>query len=142
MKKTLLFFTLVLCGIFTDTSAQIEKPLRLTVTFSFNIAAPRQDCNSGFGLCFTGVSLKVREVNAGITIVGNTLNIYISRTQIDPQLENELMGLSAFPIVAGTVIPLEIARRAGLHDEIALIPGQYPMLISDEYFIIPCRMEE
>ncbi|MBK9400017.1 MAG: hypothetical protein IPN36_03910 [Bacteroidetes bacterium] len=112
------------------------------MTFSFNIAAPRQDCNSGFGLCFTGVSLKVREVNAGLTIVGNTVNIYISRAQIDPQLDNELMGLSTFPIVAGTIIPLEIARKAGLHDEIALVPGQYPIQKSEEYFIIPCRMEE
>ncbi|MBK9402073.1 MAG: hypothetical protein IPN36_14870 [Bacteroidetes bacterium] len=74
--------------------------------------------------------------------MGNTVNIYISRAQIDPQLENELMGLSAFPIVAGTIIPLEISRKAGLHDEIALVTGQYPMLISEEYFIIPCRMEE
>jgi len=142
MKKALIFLTILLSGIVNKTAAQIEKPLKLTVTLNFNIAAPRQDCNSGFGLCFTGVSLKVREVNAGLTIVGNTLNIYISRAQIDPQLDNELMGLSAFPIVAGTVIPLEIARKAGLHDEVALIPGQYPMLISDEYFIIPCRMEE
>ncbi len=142
MKKAIFLLTIVLSGIFSDTSAQIEKPLRLTVTFSFNIAAPRQDCNSGFGLCFTGVSLKVREVNAGLTIVGNTVNIYISRAQIDPQLDNELMGLSTFPIVDGTIIPLEIARKAGLHDEIALVPGQYPIQKSEEYFIIPCRMEE
>lgn len=142
MKKALLFLTIFLTGILSETAAQIEKPLKLTVTFNFNIAAPRQDCNSGFGLCFTGVSLKVREVNAGLTIVGNTINIYISRAQIDPQLDNEMMGLSAFPILPGTIIPLEIARKAGLHDEVALRPGQYPMLIREEYFIIPCQMEE
>lgn len=140
MKKRILFISLLLIG-FTQTGfAQAEK-FKFTWTFRFEIASYSQDCNSGLGLCFIPPKFHFRTVEAGVTKEERSISFHFIRASIHHELERELSRITQFPIREGTILPLEISRKLGDSSEVELKPGNYPMLIDDEYITITCLVD-
>lgn len=128
------FFNIQIC------SAQVER-FKFTWTFHFDIASYSSNCEGGLGLCFVPPNFNFRTVEAGITSEGRNIQFHLNRATINETIERELLSHTQFPIQEGTVLPREASRKLGFTHEVEIKPGNYPLLITDDYITITCLME-
>ena len=56
-------------------------------------------------------------------------------------LENELLHLQSFNMEEEAHLPMDIVNKIGMTREVTIIPGRYPIQISDDYISITCAIE-
>jgi len=137
MKKNILLPLLFLLGFSLTAAAQTEQP---KPTIKVKIASPRKDCDSGLNFC-ASVDYHFRQVDAGITFKANQIQFHLLRRTMDETLEKELLGLIQFTIEEETHLPFEIVSKIGLTNEVTILPGRYPIDITDDYISISCEIE-
>ena len=138
MKKNILLQLLFLLSISLTCFAQAERPKPM---FTLKIASPQKDCESSLGYCFIYNHYKSREVNAEIVCHANQIQFHLERSTMHETLENELLHLHQFHIEEETTLPMDITNKIGLTKEVTIIPGRYPIQISDDYITITCAIE-
>jgi hypothetical protein len=137
MKKNILLQLLFLLSFSLTCIAQADRP---KPTFKVKIASPRKDCDGGLNICAT-VDYNFRQVNAGITTKENQIQFHLERSTMHETLENELLHLHQFHIEEETQLPMDITNKIGMTREVTIIPGRYPIEISDDYISITCAIE-
>jgi hypothetical protein len=138
MKKIILLQLLFLLSISLTCVAQADRPKPI---FKVKIASPRKDCDSGLNFCVTYDIYHFRQVNAGINVNEHQIQFHLERSTMHETLENELIHLHQFHIEEETTLPMDISSKIGLTSEVTIIPGRYPIQISDDYIAITCAIE-
>ena len=80
-------------------------------------------------------------MDAGITTKENQIQFHLERSTMHETLENELLHLHQFHIEEETTLPMDITNKIGMMREVTILPGRYPIQISDEYISITCAIE-
>lgn len=137
MKKLILLQLLFLLITAHICNAQAEKP---KIIFKCKIASYNKDCESGLGICFL-YEIHYRTVNSYISAEGNKIQLQLQRSNMDENLESELLHSNRFPIEEGIILPMDICLRIGLREETTLKQGYYPIKVSDDYFTIECEID-
>lgn len=137
MKKIILLQILFLFSVSLTCSAQADRPKPI---FKIKIASPRKDCDSGLNFCAT-LEYTFRQANTGITVKENKIQFHLERSTMHESLENELLHLHQFHIEEEATLPMDITNKIGLTREATLIPGRYPIEISDDFISITCAIE-
>ena len=137
MKKYILLQLLFLLSISFTCVAQADRPKPI---FKVKIASPRKDCDGGLNICVT-VDYNFRQVNTGITTKENQIQFHLERSTMHETLENELLHLQSFNMEEEAHLPMDIANKIGMTREVTIIPGRYPIQISDDYITITCAIE-
>ncbi|MBK9637073.1 MAG: hypothetical protein IPO63_04380 [Bacteroidetes bacterium] len=138
MKKNILLQLLFLLSFSLTCVAQAD---RSKITYKLTIASPQRDCDGGLGICITFNVANKRQVDAGITSKENHIQFQLHRSTMNESLEKELLHLLQFSIEEETQLPMDIANKIGLTREVTIIPGRYPIEISDDYITITCAIE-
>ena len=138
MKKNILLQLLFLLVISHTCVAQADRP---KPTYKVKIASPRKDCESGLNFCVIFDIYHFRQVDAAVTSTENQIQFHLLRSTMHETLENELLHLSKFIIEEETPLPMDIATKIGMAREVTIIPGRYPIQISDDYISISCAIE-
>ena len=126
MKKIILLQLLFLFSLSLTCVAQAD---RSKITYKLTIASPQRDCDGGLGFCITFNVANKRQVDAGITSTENQIQFHLLRSTMNEILEEE------------TPLPMDIATKIGMTREVTIIPGRYPIQISDDYISITCAIE-
>ena len=138
MKKYILLQILFLLSISFTCIAQADRP---KPTFKVKIASPRKDCDGGLNFCVTYDIYHFRQVDAGITSTENQIQFHLLRSTMNETLENELLHLQSFNMEEEAYLPMDIVNKIGMTREVTIIPGRYPIQISDDYISITCAIE-
>jgi hypothetical protein len=138
MKKIILLQLLFLLSISLSCVAQADRP---KPTIKVKIASPKKDCDGGINFCVTYDIYHFRQVDAGITLKENQIQFHLLRNTMNETLENELLHLQSFNMEEETQLPMDIVTKIGLTREVTIIPGRYPIQISDDYITITCAIE-
>ena len=138
MKKYILLQLLFLLSISLTCVAQAD---RSKITYKVKIASPQRECEGGLGFCLTFNHYKSREVDAEIVCNTNQIQFHLLRSTMNETLEKELLHLLQFTIEEETQLPMDITTKIGMTREVTIIPGRYPIQISDDYITITCAIE-
>lgn len=140
MKKSLLILLVLLTNITLSSQAQTDKPIKIKITLSVEIAAPRRDCLSGFGFCNFSAS-PGRIASTGFNLENGIITMYFDRSKMGDALENEFRNAKLFPIDASSKLPSTVWLKLGERNERTLKPGNYVIESTPEYFIVNIPIE-
>lgn len=140
MKKSLLILLVLLTNITLSSQAQTDKPIKIKITISVEIAAPRKECLSGFGFCNLSAT-PGRIASTGFNLEGGIITMYFNRSTMGDALENEFRNSKVFPIDASSKLPSNIWTKLGERNERTLKPGNYIIESTPDYFIVNIPIE-
>ncbi len=140
MKKLLLFLLISILGSGMQAEAQNQRPIKIRITLSFDVAAPRRDCQSGFGICHFNAS-PGRMVSTGLNIENGALVFYFNRSTMSDVVAAEFIRNTYFPVDDATTIDADVWAKLGERNERSLRPGNYKIETTADYYIVSVPLE-
>jgi hypothetical protein len=146
MKKTILSLLCILysftgfCGnIENESSVTLLKPIRIRI--AFDIAAPRFDCETGFGICkpsggFGRLGGEGRTVSGEAYIENGVFVLNLQREYITERMQDELTQIDYFNTDDDIAIPQIWLEKMGVNDSYYIPTGKYRIIKYNEYFEI------
>ncbi len=140
MKKILLSLFISIIGTGMHAQAQNEKPIKIKLTLNCEIAAPKKDCQSGFGICHLSVT-PGRMVNTGLNLENGVLTFYFNRSSMGEIAAAEFRKNVYFPIDETSTLSTEVWSKLGQRSERTLRPGNYKIQTTADYYIVSVPIE-
>lgn len=140
MKKILLSLFISILGFGINAHAQVEKPVKITVTLDIEIAKPKFDCQYGLGICRLHLSA-ARTVSTGLNLTSGILTFYFNRSAMSDAVAAEFTKNVYFPIDETTSLNPDVWAKLGQRSERTLRPGNYKITSTTDYYIVSVPLE-
>ncbi|MBK7888936.1 MAG: hypothetical protein IPJ86_17085 [Bacteroidetes bacterium] len=141
MKTAIVMFVLAMIQLSTITmNGQPPPDFTHKLKIKIKIAKEESDCKNGLGVCINLIPY-TRIVTAFLCEINGKDHLYLQREGMDEELSNELSTAALFPIPHDVEYENESPLRSGVAGTITFIGGNYPIIIQDEYFLIPIKIK-
>jgi hypothetical protein len=136
MKKIIFILSIFLIHAIELSAQHANKPIRVKIDFL--IAAPRQDCAGGIGICkiTAGVELRPRIAPTGIAYVDDAMYLIINKSTLSTELKNELSKITSFPIEENYALTASQSKALGFSYPIFIGKGSYKLINEETAFVI------
>jgi hypothetical protein len=135
MKKIIFILSIFLIHAIELSAQHANKPIRVKIDFL--IAAQRQDCEGGIGICkvTAGFELRPRIAPTGIAYVDNTMYLIINKSTLSAELRNELSKVTTFPIEENYALTAAQSKALGFSYPIFIKKGAYKLINEEKAFV-------
>jgi hypothetical protein len=141
MKTAKVMFVLAMIQLSTiSMNGQSPPDFTQKLKIKIKIAKEESDCKSGLGVCFFFIP-SPRIVTTFISEINGKEYLYIQREGMDEELSNELSTAALFPIPHDVEYENDSSLMSETSRTIIFIHGNYPIIIQDDYFLIPIKIK-
>jgi hypothetical protein len=141
MKTAIVMFVLAMIQLSTITmNGQPPPDFTQKLKIKIKIAKEESDCKNGLGVCINLIPY-TRIVTAVLCEINGKDHFYLQREGMDEELSNELSTAAIFPIPHDVEYENESPLMSETSRTIIFIHGNYPIIIQDEYFLIPIKIK-